>query len=176
MERRKFERQKQRLTCELVIGDRRHTGIVLDVSPTGLFVQTSASPPPGERLRVRLRRPGGGDVEVVASIARRYVVPSRLASVARGGIGLRIESGCDEYLELVHSALRTEEEPTPEPRASAPPQSSQCSAYRVRAKQTSGPRSRSLQVSAASEGEARRVASAQLDESWEILAVDPVRA
>ena len=83
MERRKVERLKQRLTCELVMGDRRHPGIVLDVSPTGLFVQTSASPPPGERVRVKLRCPGRAEVEVVASVARRYVVPRRLVSVAQ---------------------------------------------------------------------------------------------
>ena len=39
------DRVKQRLTCELVIGDRNHQGIVLDLSKTGLFIQTSASPP-----------------------------------------------------------------------------------------------------------------------------------
>jgi hypothetical protein len=176
MERRNVERLKQRLTCELVMGDRRHPGIVLDVSPTGLFVQTSASPPPGERVGVKLRCPGGAEVEVVASVARRYVVPSRLVSVARGGIGLRVESALDEYLQVVRSALRTEGEPTPKAEANAPPESSEGSAYRVRAKQTSGPRLRSLQITAASEGEAKRMASAELDESWEILTVDRVRA
>jgi hypothetical protein len=49
MQRRRAERIKQRLTCELIIGDRRHPGIVLDISETGIFMQTSASPPPGER-------------------------------------------------------------------------------------------------------------------------------
>jgi hypothetical protein len=176
MERRGVERLKQRLTCELVMGDRRHPGIVLDVSPTGLFVQTSASPPPGERVRLKLRRSGGAEIEVEASVARRYVVPRRLVSVARGGVGLRIESAFDEYLQLVRSALRTEEEPPPEATASASPQSSEGSAYRVRAKQTSGPRSRSLQVTAASEEEAKQMASAKLDEGWEILTVDLVGA
>ena len=90
MERRRAERVKTRLTCVLIIGDRRHPGIVLDISETGLFIQTSA--------------------------------------------------------------------------------------YRVRVKQTSGLRSRTLRITAASEEEAKVAASASLDEGWEILAVDPVAA
>ena len=113
MERRTIERLKQRLTCELVMGDRRHPGIVLDVSPTGLFVQTSASPPPGERVRVNLRRPGGADIEVVASVARRYLVPRRLLSIAHGGVGLQIESASDDYLRLIDSARQAEKAADP---------------------------------------------------------------
>jgi hypothetical protein len=117
MERRRAERIKQRLTCELIIGDRRHPGIVLDISETGLFVQTSASPPPGERARL-------------------------------------------------------------DPQAANPSSSSssQGSAYCFRVKQTSGPRSRTLRITAASGEEAKAAASAELDEGWEILAVDPVAA
>jgi hypothetical protein len=108
LERRKTHRSRHRLTCELVLGDRRHPGIVLDVSQTGLFVQTSAAPPPGERVRVRLQPAGGAELELEASIARRYAVPARLASVARGGVGLRIESAPDDYLQLLDSTGPTE--------------------------------------------------------------------
>jgi len=173
LERRGTDRSKQRLTCELVVGDRRHPGIVLDVSQTGLFVQTSASPPPGERVRVKLRPADGSEFEIEASIARRYAVPARLASVARGGVGLRIESPSDDYLQLLASTSQTEQ--TPPPKAvnlAPPPPSSQGLAYRVRARQTSGPRSRVFRIIAVSEEEAQVAAAAELDEGWEILAVD----
>jgi hypothetical protein len=177
MQRRKVERLKQRLTCELVMGDRRHPGIVLDVSPTGLFVQTSCSPPPGERARVKLRRPGEADVEVVASIARRYLVPRRLMSIARGGVGLQIESASDEYLRLVDSARQAEKAADRKATDTPPlPQPCEGSTYRVRARQSSGSRSRTLRVTAASEEDAKVVASTRLDEGWEILTIDPVRA
>ena len=177
MERRRAERIKQRLTCELVIGDRRHPGIVLDLSRTGLFVQTSVAPPPGERARVKLRPPGGAEIELEARIARRYVVPARLVSIAHGGLGLRIESASDDYLQLIGSTSQAEKLPPPKAtNAALPPPSSEDSAYRVRAKQTSGPRSRVLKITAASEEEAKVAASAKLDEGWEILAVDPVPA
>jgi hypothetical protein len=163
------------LTCELVIGDRRHPGIILDISENGVFVQSSASPPPGERVRLKLRRPEGADIEVEANVARRYVVPRRLVSVVRGGVGLRIDSPSEDFLQLVDSAARRED---PHPRAAdtPPAESSQGSAYRVRVKQTSGPRSRTLRITAASEQEAKVAASAALDEGWEILAVDPAPA
>jgi hypothetical protein len=177
MQRRKVERLKQRLTCELVMGDRRHPGIVLDVSPTGLFVQTSCSPAPGESIRVNLRRPGEAEVEVAASVARRYVVPRRLMSIARGGVGLQIESSSDDFLRLIDSARQAEQAANPKSTdAPSPAQSSDGSTYRVRARQSSGSRSRTLRVTAESEEEAKEVASASLDEGWEILTVDPVRA
>jgi hypothetical protein len=195
MERRRAERLKQRLICELVIADRRHAGIVVDISETGLFVQTSACPPPGERVRVTLRRSDGADIELEASVARRYLVPRRLVTVARGGIGLRIESASDDYLELIRPVMQGEkapppkaaanasrpvaqraERPPPEATTNASPESSEGTAYRVRARQTSGVRSRSFHVTAPSEEEAKLMASARLDEGWEILTVDPVRA
>ena len=199
MERRKAERIDKALSCVLVIGDRRHPGIVVDLSPMGLFVQTSVSPPPGERVRVVLRREGVADVEVEASVARTSGLPRRTASVARSGVGLRIESISDDYRQLLHSipqpeeapprpaketeeappcsTVQTEEAPSPERTAAGPPpKSSRSIAYRVRAQQTSGSCYRTLQISAASEEEARDMASARLDEGWEILSVDPSRA
>lgn len=173
MDQRRAERIKQRLTCELVIGDRNHQGIVLDVSKTGLFVQTSASPPPGERIGVKLRRSDGSSVEVETSVARRYKVPQRLASIARGGVGLRIASPSDDYLQFIDSVNRAENPPSPE--ASEAPPASQpepSDAYSVRVRQIAGPRSRCLRVAAASEQEAERAAAASLDEGWEILSVE----
>ena len=103
------------------------------------------------------------------------MVPRRLVSVARGGIGLRIETASEDFRQLVDSVTRKGK---PDPQAANPSssQSSQGSAYRVRAKQTSGPRSRTFRITAASDEEAKTAASAKLDEGWEILAVDPVAA
>jgi hypothetical protein len=177
MEHRQAERIKQRLTCELVIGDRNHQGIVLDVSNTGLFIQTSASPPPGERIGVKLRRSDGASVEVEASVARRYRVPQRLASVARGGVGLRIASASDDYLQLIDSVNRAEKPPPPEATdAPSLPQSGEAGSYSVRVRQTAGTRSRSLRIAAVSEHEAKRTVSAGLEEGWEILSVDLLEA
>ena len=177
MEQRRAERIKQRLTCELVIGDRNHQGIVLDVSKTGLFVQTSASPPPGERIGVKLRRSDGSSVEVESSVARRYKVPQRLASIARGGVGLRIESPYDDYLQFIDSVDRAQTaSSTKASQAPPPPPSGPADSYSVRVRQIAGPRSRCLRVAAASEQEAERSAAASLEEGWEILSVELLNA
>jgi hypothetical protein len=97
-------------------------------------------------------------------------------SIARGGVGLQIESASDDYLRLVDSAGQAGEAADPkETDTPSLPQPCEGSTYRVRARQSSGSRSRTIRITAASEEEAKVVASARLDEGWEILTIDPVR-
>ena len=179
MERRRAERIDRKLTCELIIAGRRHPGTVLDLSLLGLFVQTAASPPPGEKVCVRLLRSDATCVEVNAIVARRYVVPRRLASVASSGIGLRVDSGSEEYVQLAESCPPLGDAMAPPPvEVAAPSRTSEGGLYRVRARQTEGTRSKTLRVTAESEEQARAMASASLEElegDWEILSVDPAR-
>jgi hypothetical protein len=90
------------MACTIVVGQRRHSGFVLDVSATGLFVQTSASPPPGSQVEVELSVPGERDpVHIRAAVARRKVVPPRLRTVAHGGVGLQIQSAPEAYFTMI---------------------------------------------------------------------------
>ena len=77
MAKRRAERIRRRVTCELQLGGRSYRGIVLDLSETGVFVQTEATPPPGARLRIKLHAAGGIEFEVDATVARRQVAPPR---------------------------------------------------------------------------------------------------
>ena len=43
MDHKRSKRVKRRITCELVIEGKRYSGIMLDVSATGMFVQTAVS-------------------------------------------------------------------------------------------------------------------------------------
>jgi hypothetical protein len=195
MEKRQRQRIRRRITCELVHDGQPHRGIVLDLSETGLFVQTVATPAPGTALRLRLRAAGSEEVEVDAVVARRLAVPPPLNSVARGGIGLRLQAPPASYFRLLRmeadqaaarateradgeearSALRSAGEP-----ASARPASSQPAAadarptFRVRVKECGGPRSRSLLMRATSEDDARQQASAQIGSGWEVLSVEVI--
>ena len=54
-DKRQYGRTRKRVTCELVSGGRRFNGIVLDLSPRGLFVKTNATAEPGSRVRATLR-------------------------------------------------------------------------------------------------------------------------
>jgi hypothetical protein len=159
-----------------MIAGRRHPGIVLDLSPLGIFVQTAASPPPGERVGVRLLRPDASCVEVDAIVVRRHVVPRRLAPVASSGIGLRVESVSEEFLRLVDSCpFLQEATPSLVEEVTPPPPTAEGSPYRVRARQVAGTRSKTLRVTAESEEQARAKASSCLEEGWEILSVNPAR-
>ncbi len=169
MERRQGSRQKRRVICEIEAEGRRHRGIVLDVSPRGLFVQTDATPGPGTPVRLTLRDGDGDALELDAQVARKRLVPRRLASVATGGIGLRIASAPEEYFRLLSGEMSASRETR---RAQEEPSRPEAT-FRVRVKQVAGPRSRSLLVNASGEDAARRQALAELGEGWSVLEVSP---
>jgi hypothetical protein len=207
MDRRAATRTKKRLTCTLVIDGHRLSGIVLDLSGTGFFVQTSANPLPDSEIGLELDIPGQEERLVLAvRVARRKVVPPRLKSVVHGGLGLAIQNAPEAYFTYVAQLQADEEaaasDPAPgmetaasrsspapaasprkvsparksAPRRAAPPRPSAArqERFRVRVSQTSGSRSRSLDISASSEEDARRQALASCGEGWKILACDRV--
>jgi hypothetical protein len=181
---RRSERIKRRVTCELALDGRRYRGIVLDLSESGVFVQTEATPAPGSRLRLRFHDADGAAFEVDASVARRQVAPPQLASVVRGGLGLRVHAPPPSYLDLLaragepaagaraggagrsgHGAAR----PAAAPRPPDPPPGDP---FRVRVKQCDGPRSRTVAVRAPSEQEAAKRVLADLGRGWEVLRIE----
>jgi hypothetical protein len=198
MAKKRAERIRRRVTCELLLDGRSYKGIVLDLSETGVFVQTEATPAPGARLTLRFHAPGGPEFEVGASVARRKVAPRELAGVVRGGLGLRVEKPPAAYFELIGSADPTSAAASAAagPRAglgagsrvgAAAPLSARREAataaeapaapdtrpeFRVRVKQSDGPRSRMLKLRAESPDEARRSAMRELGAGWEILSVE----
>ena len=102
MRDRTSPRLKKRISCALTRGDRHHSGIVLDISSSGLFVQTNAKPRPGEEVGVELSVPGRKQsVSLRARVARAKLVPPQLLTIAQGGLGLHIDTPPAEYLTLV---------------------------------------------------------------------------
>ena len=104
MERRREDRFCHRMTCTLQLNDRLYQGLVLDVSPSGLFVQTRAKAP--ERamapVAVELRQPASDEATTLsAMVARQYWVPDQLRLLAEGGMGLRVIPDCAAWLELL---------------------------------------------------------------------------
>jgi hypothetical protein len=189
MGKRRAERIKRRITCELLLDGRSYRGIVLDLSATGIFVQTEATPPPLARMRIRFHTATGEEFEADAAVARRQVVPRELAGVVRGGLGLRIERPPEAYFRLIGMEGASEEKPrgvgmetqivqnqpaaaarAPEP--TKPPPAPALPQYSVRVKQTEGPRSRTLKLAASSKDDARKRALAELGRGWEVLSVE----
>ncbi|MBW2269869.1 MAG: PilZ domain-containing protein, partial [Deltaproteobacteria bacterium] len=117
-------RTKKRLSCNLVVNDQRYTGIVIDVSASGLFVQTSVAPKPGSSVELELQLPSGDFLPLHATVARRRSVPARLRSVVRCGLGLSLEHVPEAFFSLVEELQGPREavpqkEATPRPKAAA---------------------------------------------------------
>jgi hypothetical protein len=117
-------RSKRRFPCVFVANEQRYHGIVLDVSRTGMFVQTDATIPPGTRLELDLIATGNvPDLEMRGVVTRRRVVPALLANAVQRGIGVRIleaprEWGLAFQLEPLDAPIREASAPASRP---APP-------------------------------------------------------
>ncbi len=170
-------RFRKRVPCTLRASGRAHTGMVLNLSRGGLFVQTSAHFKPGEDVSVELSvPPGSRRIPVGARVVWRRVVAPQLRSVSHGGFGVRIENAPEDYFRFlsgVVTAARTESAANAtaavraeEDVAAAPPSS----LYRVRLKQASGPRTRWISVRSASAEAAGQLALAEAGNGWHVLA------
>ena len=105
---RVLERKKRRLACDLRFGGQRFTGLVLDLSPTGLYIQTSARGKPGDVFDMELSVPREAQLlSLQVQVVRKNVVPARLRSIAQGGVGVRIINAAEGYYSYL-AALRVE--------------------------------------------------------------------
>jgi hypothetical protein len=92
LERREHVRHRHGTECELLLADRTHSAIVVDLSRGGVYVQSEAPVWPGAMVRVRLR-----DIERYALVTRERHIPHRLRDLVPRGFGLRwIGSGAAE--------------------------------------------------------------------------------
>ncbi len=161
-------RKKRRIPCQLWVGQREHSALVLDLSPSGLFVQTHARTSRGERVSLRLANEDH-PLDLLVEVVRMKQVPQSLLAAAKGGIGVRITSAPEEYYTLLAGLGITEAskpqfelERAPGPR------------FRVHVAQIGGPRSRRVELSAADADAAGAQALAELGAGWKILRVEAV--
>src|SRR5262245_18999550 len=100
------KRAKRRLACRIGVGRQRFSGVIIDLSASGLFVQTSAKPRPGEAVTLELSVPGQRvPLRLEAQVVRLKLVPPRLVAVAQGGLGLRITHAPEGYFSFLSSIL-----------------------------------------------------------------------
>lgn len=170
---RSAKRTKRRMACALVVGRQRFSGVVLDFSSTGIFVQTTAKPQPREAVTLELSLPGRREpIRLEASVARLFMVPAQLLTVAQGGIGLRIRNAPEAYFELLQR-IQLERKPAGKETAAG---AGDCGfsrpagrPYRVRMTQLGRARTRTLRVVAGSPEEAASAAIAEVGEGWKML-------
>ena len=99
---RTIDRRKRRTPCQMTGQGRRHTGLVINFSPSGLFIQTSAKAKPGDHFDLEL--PLSADeapIVIQVEVTRKKAVPPQLLAVAQGGIGVRVLHAPEAYYQFV---------------------------------------------------------------------------
>lgn len=157
------DRKKRRMPCVLTAGETRHNGLVIDLSRSGLFVQTSARVRPGGKLEVVLADTGAGEMKLIVEVVRRKVVPPRLLSVAQGGVGVRILEAPESYTEF----LRELGIPDDTPCASQARQR-----FALLMRQLPGSRTKRVELEADDEASAIRIALDTLGEDWKVQSIE----
>lgn len=167
-------RLSKRMTCAVSFGEQRYTGVVLNVSQGGLFVQTAAPPERGEDVQLELNPPGDAPtIPLRAEVIWRRVVPSQLRSTARGGMGVRIVRADETYYNALADWMRVSLDPRPATASQTPEEPSQPS-WRVRVRALGTPRTRSVSVEAASNDAAGDAAIEYLGKGWQVIAIERI--
>ena len=107
MGKREEPRFKKRIPCELRQRQSMFSGLILDVSRTGLFVQTRAAAKAGDEVEVMLnRREPNAPITLSAQVVWERKVPPRLRTVVEGGLGLQIRYAPEPYYVLLAEAAQ----------------------------------------------------------------------
>ncbi len=167
IDKRRHRRHLRRMPCQLWVGQREYSAFVLDLSETGLFIQTHARPRIHERLRIHLAYTHA-PLELVVEVVRAKQVPPSLLAAAKGGIGVRIVSAPQEYDQLLATlGIGDNAEPFEL-------ESESGRRFRVYAAQLGGARSRRVEVTASHADEARALALEELGSDWKVIRVQAV--
>ena len=101
MERREDPRNRRRIPCEFQHQGDHYRGIAVNISRSGLFIQTDATLEPGAELEVELLGDQFEGASFRAEVARRRATPALLAAVIRPGLGVRIVEAPDSFFEML---------------------------------------------------------------------------
>jgi len=178
VEKRKQQRTRKRLTCELVCGDARHAALVRDLSPGGLFVQTRVKLEPDTKIQVVFA--AGPDVpamQLEARVARQRQVPPRLQSSVPGGVGLELLDPPAGYRELLETfRTRDADEAAQEPELPEVARSGPTGVrtYRVRLVERDKPNARVVTVRAENVQGARARALTRVGRDWKIADIQEI--
>jgi len=166
-------RVKKRIPCEFTFGGERHTGIVLNMSRSGIYVQTGVVPAEGDDVALDLAPITESPLFLRATVVWKRVV-SRRVQGDHGGMGLQIQAASDtwyDFLDELLPAVKTEDV-EPAGRNLSDPGSPR---FRARVRFGEQPRTRTLVVAAEDEDQARARALEEAGAGWELLELEPLR-
>jgi Tfp pilus assembly protein PilZ len=162
-------RFKKRVPCRLQFSGSTYSGMVLNLSRRGLFVQTSAGAGPGDPVHLDLAVTGAEPCPIDARVVWRRVVAAHLRTVSTGGMGLHIQYANDSFFGFVAGLAATEpaEAGTEATRTALP-------RYRVRLRLAASPRTRIVTIAAADGAEARERARQLAGAEWAVLDLEVI--
>ncbi len=168
-----YPRYKKRVPCEFGHGEGQHLGMALNVSEGGLFVSSRFTPRVGSRVMLDLSpRVGPAATGVPARVVWKRTVHRSAHAMADGGIGLEVIAGCEAYDRFIHDLIPVLASPVERVGSGSPPEVA-LPCFRVRAALHGTPRTRWVEVAAASEDEAGTQALCSLGEGWRVLGGAP---
>jgi len=175
---KRAKRIKRRITCELVIDGKRQSGIVLDVSASGMFVQTAVSATVSQEVEVHLAATRTSPkLTVRARVARGLRVPQQLLlASAGGGLGLRVIDPPPAFAQLIvgedeAAPPRTRSSPAVAAAPESPKRPVAQRRFQVRLQAAGSTRSRVVTVQCQDAKAARSEARAVVGGNWEVLDV-----
>jgi hypothetical protein len=107
-ERRDYFRISRRIPCALLEGGRRHDGVVREISPSCLLVQTSADLGEGAPVVVSLEMPGDGMTLLQAFVRERRAVARSLSSCTWADTVLKVDAPPAAWLRWVDAEIEKE--------------------------------------------------------------------
>jgi len=174
-------RFRKRLPCRVTVGERAHEGWIVNLSRSGLFVQTGAGVDPGEYVEVALQAPTASpDLVLRSRVVWQRAVPPQHRDLM-GGIGVQIHHAPDSWYSLLAAVERLA---TQVPRAlgsrrqrpaDVAPEPDARTRFQVRLQQIGATRTRTIEVDAESEADARRSVRDLVGPDWAITAVARLR-
>ena len=98
-------RYRKRIPCKLTQSRSTFSGLVVDLSRRGLFIQTGAVAKTGDDIEIVIRNWNSETAIVLnAQVMWRRKVPLRLRSVVEGGLGLQIRYAPEPYYVMLAGA------------------------------------------------------------------------
>ncbi|MEM9174463.1 MAG: PilZ domain-containing protein [Myxococcota bacterium] len=170
-ERRQSPRAKCRISCAVHVGEAHLRGCVLDVSDGGLCLLSPSAIEPHDSLKVHLQVPDLGRISVHAIAWHFRRVKGAKSGKRAWSVGAVLAKADPGYASLLRERLQQQASEGNEEATVGGVRARDLIVFKVRVKKQDGPRTRTLSLTAPDEAEARRLALADLDASWSIVAV-----
>lgn len=171
-------RFEKRLPCRVKLGASQYSGLIMNLSRSGLFVETGAGAGPGELVDVAVQAPTASpDIVVTSRVVWKRLVPPQLRNTLEGGLGVQIQYAPDSYYSLLAAVERLH---TQVPRSlgargageATPEAGRPALRFRIRLQEIGSLRTRTLELAAESENAARRRALDFAGADWTITGID----